>query len=289
MKLRPGFVVTRRIRRLDPVDDADEIARLSLVVLHGSPLLTYALFTVAFMKQVAVPTMARILHRRGTGDILQFPVDRNDDTLLFFGRLLDHGPTSPTGLAWIERLNDIHSHFPLRNDDSLYTLSTLALDPHRITSSQGFSPFSKSELEAQWRFWRSVAELQCLTGLPASRQQMQRWAADYERREYASTPEGRDIARSLIAAFGERVLPPRLRRHAESIISAVAPEELRTVHALPEPSWVMRSAIRLAVLGYTVATPIRPVDLDRLMVTSVGPRQASSLAPSQVGYRRRIR
>lgn len=92
----PGVVVTRRIARLDPVRDADEIARLSLVVLHGSRALTYALFTVAFMKQVAVPAMARTLHRRGTGEIIRSTALRNDDTIVFFGQLLDHGPESPT-------------------------------------------------------------------------------------------------------------------------------------------------------------------------------------------------
>lgn len=152
MKLRPGLVVSRRINTLDPVADSAEIARLSLVALHGNPALTYALFTVAFMKQVAVPPMARILYRRGGGDIMQFPARRNDDTLLFFGQLLDHGPTSPTGRAWIERLNQIHAHFPIRNDDSLYTLSTLALDPHQITSDLAHSPFTATELEAQWLF-----------------------------------------------------------------------------------------------------------------------------------------
>lgn len=286
MKLRPGHLVTRRINALDPVADADEIARLSLVTLHGNPALTYALFTVAFMKQVAVPTMARILYRRGGGDIMQFPARRNDDTLLFFGQLLDHGPTSPTGRAWIERLNEIHAHFPIRNDDSLYTLSTLALDPHQITSDLAHSPFTPKELEAQWLFWRAVAHLQELHDIPETRRALQGWARSYEQREFAPTIEGRAVARSLIDAFAERVLPKQLRPYADTIISAFCPQNLRDVHDLPVPSRPLRFATQLAVTAYAGSTPLRLVDLDRSMVDTFGVRMYGERPPSDVGYQR---
>lgn len=286
MKLRPGHLVSRRINTLDPIADAAEIARLSLVTLHGNPSLTYALFTVAFMKQVAVPTMARILYRRGGGDIMQFPARRNDDTLLFFGQLLDHGPTSPTGRAWIARLNEIHAHFPIRNDDSLYTLSTLALDPHRITSDLAHSPFTTTELEAQWRFWRSVAELQGLDGLHETREALERWARSYEQQEFAPTIEGRAVARSLIEAFAERVLPQHLRPYADHIISAFCPPNLRHVHDLPHPSRPLQLATRVAVATYAGSTPLRLVDLDRSMVNTFGVRKYGEREPSDVGYQR---
>ncbi|AZG43817.1 oxygenase MpaB family protein [Gordonia insulae] len=286
MKLRPGLVVSRQIARLDPVVDADEIARLSLVTLHGNPALTYALFTVAFMKQVAVPTMARILYRRGGGDIMAFPAQRNDDTLLFFGQLLDHGPTSPTGRAWIERLNQIHAHFPIRNDDSLYTLSTLALDPHQITSDIAHSPFTPTELEAQWHFWRSVAELQGLHSLPETREALHGWAQSYEQREFAPTSEGRAVARSLIDTFAERVLPRHLRQYADQIISAVCPPNLRDVHDLPQPPPPVQLAAGLTVAAYARSAALRLVDLERSMVDTFGVRQYGERQPSEVGYQR---
>lgn len=286
MKLRPGHTVSRQIARLDPVADAEDIARLSLVTLHGNPELTYALFTVAFMKQVAVPTMARILYRRGGGDIVQFPARRNDDTLVFFGQLLDHGPMSATGRAWIERLNQIHAHFPIRNDDSLYTLATLALDPHQITSDIARSPFTPTELEAHWHFWRSVAELQGLHDLPDTREALQSWATTYEQREFAPTSEGRAVARSLIDAFAERVLPKHLRRYADQIISAFCPPNLRDVHDLPHPARPLQFAARVAVTAYARSTPIRLVDIDRSMVDTFGVRKYGERQPSEVGYQR---
>jgi hypothetical protein len=284
MRLRPGAVVSRRIAALDPARDADEIARLSLVVLHGGHALTYALFTVAFMKQVAVPTMARTLYRRGRGDIVEFPIRRNDDTIVFFGQLLDHGPDSSVGRAWIDRLNAIHAHFPLRNEDSLYTLSTLALDPHAITADLGRSPFSAAELEAQWRFWRTVARHQHIRDIPDGREELSRWAAAYEQREFASTHDGREIARALIGAFAQRVLPAALRPHATRIVSAVCPPHLRRVHGLPDPSPATRRAVRLVVHGHGLLTPLRPVDLDRSLATTFGRDRYGDRTPEEVGY-----
>lgn len=278
--------VRRELAELDPVRDADEIARLSLVTLHGRPALVYALFTVAFLKQVAVPTMARTLYRRGTGDIVRQTLKRNDDTIVFFGQLLDHGPDSPTGRAWIDRLNAIHAHFPLRNDDSLYTLATLALDPEAITADLGADVFDPGELEAQWRFWRAVAERQLIERIPERREELQAWAADYERREYAPTEDGRAIAAALVSAFGERCLPRPLRRWDGQVVAALCPPRLREVHDLPRPSRAVTSLVRLVMLGYGCAHRWLLVDRDRSLVRIFGDDRYGPRPPDQVGYQR---
>lgn len=287
MKLRSGSRVIRRIRALDLADDADEITRLSLVVLHGHTALTYALFTVAFIEQVAVPTMARTLYRHGTGDIMKLSAERNADTLVFFGQLLDNGPASPVGRMWINRLNDIHAHFPLRNEDSLYTLATLALDPHRITSQLGLSPFSRKELEAQWRFWRTVAQLQGIRDIPLSRNELERWRLSYEAREFESSYEGREVVRSLIDTFGEQILPRRLRRYSVHLIAALCTSRLRETHALPQPSRFLDCALRAAMVTYSLSNRLRPVDLDRSLVESFGRHNSDPHNPSTVGYQKR--
>lgn len=284
--LRRGADVRRRIAALDPEHDADEIARLSLVTLHGHDAFVYLLFTVAFMKQVAVPTMARILHRRGTGDILRHTAKRNDDTIVFFGQLLDHGPTSPVGRAWIERMNAIHAHFPLRHIDSLYTLSTLALDPHDLTAPFGVRLFSDAEREAQFRFWRGVAAGQRIDDLPADRHELARWADLYEQAEYAPSREGREITAALITAFGERHLPAPLRPLTPRIIAAVSSERLRQVHDLPEPGVAVRSAVTAALRAYAATVDVRRVEADRSFVSAFGDARYGARGPEEVGYQR---
>ena len=281
-----GRSVRRRIAALDPVRDADEIARLSLVTLHGLSPLVYALFTVAFLKQVAVPTMARTLYRHGTGDIVRATILRNDDTIVFFGQLLDHGPGSPTGQEWIERLNRIHAHFPLRNGDSLYTLATLALDPESITGSLGVSLFSPTELEAHWQFWRAVAERQHITDIPASRDELSAWSAAYEQAEHTASHDGRQIAAALVTAFGERCLPRVLRRWDGQVIAALCPPRLREVHGLPEPSVVVAFLTRAALRAYALTTDVRRVPADRSLVRDFGTARYGERPVEAVGYQR---
>lgn len=286
MKRLSGRTVRRQIAALDPHHDADEMARLSLVTLHGHASLVYALFTVAFLKQVAVPTMARILYRRGTGDIVVETIRRNDDTLVFFGQLLDHGPGSPTGQEWIDRLNQIHAHFPLRNSDSLYTLATLALDAESITARAGVSLFSPAELEAHWAFWRAVAQRQHLTDIPETRDDLRHWAADYEKAEYAPTHDGREIATALVTGFGERCLPRALRRWDGQVIAALSPPRLREVLGLPRPSIVVDSLVRLALRSYALTVDVRRVPAERSMARDFGAARYGERPPADVGYQR---
>ncbi|MCX0272695.1 DUF2236 domain-containing protein [Nocardia zapadnayensis] len=285
MTMTTGFAVRRRMNRLDPRTDAFEIARLSMVTLHGNERLTYALFTVAFLKQVAVPEMARTLYRRGRGDIVTDTTRRNDDTLVFFGQLLDHGPDSEVGRAWISRLNEIHSNFPIRNADAIYTLATLALDPHALTSALGRSPFSARELDAHWNFWRAVAVHQCLEDIPETRDRLEDWARAYESSQYKESKAGREIARSLIDAFGERVLPRYLRPFRTEIVSALCPEQLRAAHALPRPSPWLKRALGAIVTLYVLTLPIRLVPADRSLAALFGDTRYGRREPRQVGYR----
>lgn len=281
-----GAAVRRRIAALDPVTDGPEVSRLSLVVLHGHGALVYALFTVAFLEQVATPAMARVLHRRGTGDIVRDTLRRNDDTIVFFGRLLDHGPGSEVGRAWIERMNEIHAHFPIRDQDSLYTLATLALDPHDLTAALGASPFSERERAAHWTFWRAVAQGQRIPGVPAAREELAAWARDYEGREQRPSPEGRAVAEALVAAFSARCLPRPLRRLGPRVLAAFCPPRLRRIHDLPEPGPLVGGVVRLGLRAYTWTLPLHRVDPGRSLAVDFGDRRHGPREPHEVGYQR---
>jgi hypothetical protein len=280
-----GATERRRLATLDPEHDHAEIARTSLATLHGNRALVLAMFTVSFMKQVAVPTMARILWRRGSGDIVADTAQRNDDTILFFGRFLEHGPDSPEGIRWIERLNAIHAHFPIRDADSLYTLGTLALDPEQIAASVGARPFTPVELEGQWRFWRAVAVRQHLEDIPGSREELRAWARRYEDREFAPSEAGRAVTAALIEDFSRRVLPASVRPYGPEVIAAISPENLRVTHGLPRPRPAVVAAVRTLGRSYLDGVAVRPVRRNRSLVTMFDRRRGAS-APADVGYRR---
>ena len=132
MKLLDPYWARRRIRGLDPERDYREINHLAFEVRYATPIFTHTLFSIAFARQAAVPSIARTLYRGGRGASITATRKRSDDTLLFFGEFYRHGD-SPAGRAVADQLNAIHSRFPISNDEHLYTLATLMCEPLRMS------------------------------------------------------------------------------------------------------------------------------------------------------------
>ncbi|WAL69238.1 oxygenase MpaB family protein [Amycolatopsis cynarae] len=283
---RLGMTIRRRIGGLDPVREAQEVARLSLQILHGQPMLVHALFSVAFARQVAIPSIARVLWRRGKGDIIVDTARRNDDTIVFFGQFLEWDLASADARRWIERMNAIHAHFPIANDESLYTLATLALEPQRLAALVGTSPFSEAEREGHWRFWSAVARAQGITGIPESRAVLRTWMTGYEASRYAPSEGGRAVTGALVEDFARRWFPPALRPLGPQVFSSLCTPDLRRVHGLAEPSPVVAAATHAAARTYFRLTPVRLVPPDRSFVTEFGTRRHGHRDPAEVGYRR---
>lgn len=286
MRLATGSSIRKEIAQLDPHRDDRQLSRLSLEVLHGNKILVHALYTVSFIRQVAVPSIAKILHRRGTGDIMTATAKRNDDTIVFFGKFLELGHDTPAGLAWIERLNHVHSHFPIRNEDSLYTLATLALEPQRLAALAGAHPFSWAEQEAHWQFWRGVATAQRISDLPTSRAEMASWMTSFEEHEYAPTDAGREATVALVDDFAVRWFPRSLRHLAPAVLSAFCDGHLRSVQNLPTPHPVVSAAARSAARTYFATTPLRVVSRDRSFVSTFGTSKYGQRTAESVGYQR---
>lgn len=70
-KRQLGYALKRRIAALDPEEDHEEVARLTLEVLYGEPVAVHAAYLIGFSRQVAVPGIARVIYRGGGGDNLR--------------------------------------------------------------------------------------------------------------------------------------------------------------------------------------------------------------------------
>ncbi len=63
-KRQLGYVLKRRIAALDPEKDHEEVARLTLEVFYGEPNNgVHATYLIGFSRQVAVPSIARVIYR----------------------------------------------------------------------------------------------------------------------------------------------------------------------------------------------------------------------------------
>ncbi len=254
---RRGWSWARReIAQLDPARDDERIVRLMNEVRFGWPPIAAAFYTVAFARQVAVPSIAYILHRGGRSPVFTQSRKRNDDTLVFFAEFFHHGHSSARGREAVDRMQEIHGHFPITQEDSLYTLSTIITEGPRAGALVGTQPLSWVEREANATFWSGIGAHMGLPGLPWSYADALDYALTYEREHWGHTTAGQAVARAVIEDYIARWVPERLRSRAFTAFCVLLGPELRAVHRFPEPSPLQERLVLGALRGY-----LRLVDL----------------------------
>jgi hypothetical protein len=273
----------RELSRLDPYADAERMTHLVLEVRYGDPVFTSALYTVAFMRQMSVPHIADVLYRGGRGVILTATRQRNDDTMTFFGEFLRLGHSSPQGREVIERLNAIHSRFPITNDQSLYTLSSLCFEAERIPGLFGFQLLTRAERVANFRFWRGAAHVMNLTDVPESYESFHAWTLAYERSEYGWSAGGETVARAMIDDWARRWLPESLLEYGRTALLTVCDDLLLDTLHLAPPSATARRLAGLALRGYQVGRRVLPDPAERSWSDHFGHAYGGRPAPSELG------
>ncbi len=201
---------------------------------------------LALLKTFCLPSISGLLAQ--TGEFEQRPRKRYDDTGLMVAELMRHGPDSPQGLAVIERMNRIHGHFAISNDDFLYVLSGFVAEPIRWLERYGWRPLSQGEQEALFRFWRQVGGRMGLADLPGSLPQLLTLNSRVEAELFRPAAVNRRVADAtltmLLAAW-----PPALRPSLEPLLRGLLePQVARQLQWQPAPA-VLRRGVRLALRG----------------------------------------
>jgi len=138
----------RRIRALDPVADNDEIVWLTMRQEFPWDYVQGA--GIAFMRDYGVPSIAGLLDR--TGEFEHDGVKRYDDTLLIGDEAGAEGLDSPRGHAAVRRLNRIHGHYDIPDDEFAYVLATTIVGPVRWIDEFGWRRLDPVEVDAFARF-----------------------------------------------------------------------------------------------------------------------------------------
>ena len=246
---------------LDPTRDHERMAHLSLEVRLGPPLIVAALYTLGFCRQMAVPSIARVIHRGGSGDIMRETRARNDLSLNFFGRFLRSGHSSQAGRAAIAELNAIHARFPLQDHESLYTLSGLVFEGPRLTRRLGVRVLSPEEERSNYLFWAGVgARMERILPVPPQAEFWQ-WTLDYERENYAYSDGGSAVVEALLDDFAAR-LPAPVRPAGRRLLISAMDDRLRSTHRLAKPPWSDR-ILALGTRAFVLSKAVLPDPPDR--------------------------
>jgi hypothetical protein len=279
---RLGLQIRREIARLDPVSQHEEIARLTYEVLYGDPMAVHLGYLVGFARQMAVPSIARVVYRGGGGDMLRHAARRNDETLAIFGEFLHHGYSSRRGTAAIARMEAIHSRFRITDEQKRYTLATLIFERDRQSELLGLT-VPPGEREARFRFWKGVADQMPLTGVPDDAEEYWQWTRAYEREHWAFSQGGRAVVETMFDDWTTRWFPPALRALGRGLMLALMEGELRDALGLEPASAKARTLLRAGARAGSVLVLLRPIRLDRGWTDSFG-RHLGALDPGAASH-----
>ena len=175
------------------------------------------------MRDYGVPSIAGLLHE--TGEFEHDGMKRYDDTILIGQEATVDGIDSERGHAAVRRLNRIHGHYDIPNDERLRAGHhhrrsgaldlALRLAPARPARARRDHPGDHALRRADGH----QGPAHDVRRLPGA-------ARRYERAHFAPTPAGHAVAEATIA-IGSSVVPAPLRPLVRRVSIAIMDEPLR--------------------------------------------------------------
>lgn len=252
---RRRYANLARIRTLDPAVDYDEITWITSRLEFPWDYVQGT--SIAFLRDYGIPSIARLLDR--TREFEDDGIKRYDDTLLIGQEAVLGGVDSKRGHAAIRRLNRIHGHYDIPNDEFQYVLATTIVGPVRWISSYGWRDLDPIELQGLANFTTRFGELMGITGLPTSYDGYLELLTSYERRRFAFDPANRRLTEATFRIGKATANPAFLRPFARRVTIALMDRPLREALGMPaQPRWltrVLESGLRLRGLALRFARP----------------------------------
>jgi hypothetical protein len=251
----PASPALREIRTLDPERDCRRIVFLDTFVEF--PFDTTRALELAFFKTFAVPSIAELLD--STGEFTERGQKRYDDTDLLISAFAEDGWDGPLGKRALRRMNQIHGRFEISNDDYLYVLSAMALEPIRWNGRFGWRRFTATERLAH-HFWREIGRRMAIRDIPETLEELERLNLATERDRFARTDAGTRLARAQQDVFLAWLpwVPKRLgARGIAALLDAHVVEALGLTRVSAVERRAAQAALRLRSLGVRLLPPRR--------------------------------
>jgi hypothetical protein len=201
---------------------------------------------IAFLRDYGVPSIARLLDR--TGEFEHHGIKRYDDTLLIGEEATVEGINSPRARDAVRRLNQIHGHYDIPDDEFAFVLATTIVGPVRWINEFGWRPLDPNETAALTKVTTRFGELMGLKGLPSTYDGYERLLVDYETERFEFTPANRRLTEASIR-IARDVAPPPMKPLIRRVTIALMDEPLRIALGMPkQPGWfvgAVRGGLRL--------------------------------------------
>eukprot|EP00698_Gefionella_okellyi_P006108 TRINITY_DN15568_c0_g1_i1.p1 TRINITY_DN15568_c0_g1~~TRINITY_DN15568_c0_g1_i1.p1 ORF type:complete len:322 (+),score=58.53 TRINITY_DN15568_c0_g1_i1:90-1055(+) len=253
--LFPSWVL-REVSKLDPKTDFERI--LFLAGAYDLPADYELANTFGLVRTFAIESIGQLLDK--TAQFKNCCQKRYDDTLLLMSFMLEYGPTSDKGSSALQRMNEIHSHYKISNDDYIFVLSTFILEPIRFSSRFSWRSYTTKEQEAMYWFYHHVGTRMGITDIPPDLASLEKWSDDYERAHLLRTDAGRHVLRDAVALFAgwcPRVMRPLVPVVVTAALAVVQPH-LVSVFQLGTPNRVLMMLVRMVFYARAAVLRLLP-------------------------------
>lgn len=237
----------QHIQQLDPVTDHCQICHL--VAGYEFPWDITRSLELAMLKTYCIPSISSLLDR--TGEFHHHTQKRYDDTGLLVAEILQWGYDSERGQESIRRINAIHNHYPISNQDFLYVLSTFIYEPIRWNERFGWRLFSESEKLAIFYFWQEIGQRMQINDIPPTYDAFAQYNQDYQKQHFVYSDSNRRVAQSTINLFLSW-FPALSRPLVRPCVYAMFDPLMLTAFGYPHPPAVVRNLVEnsLKLRGY---------------------------------------
>ncbi|MFB2934795.1 oxygenase MpaB family protein [Aerosakkonemataceae cyanobacterium BLCC-F154] len=272
----------RKIEQLDPVKDHSEI--VNIMVSYEFPWdFQRSYIELAFVRAFASPRMAGLVASRGYAQA--HTQRRYDDTAILLFEMIKHGYDSEEGRACIERMNYIHGHFRINNQDFIYITAALILEPIYWIDRFGWRRMSEKERCAWLNFWLEIAKRMKIKDLPDSLEEMERFKQEYEDKFVYNSPATKElyhlfvglisswfplVPRGLVELVFRCILDERSLKAFELKAPPVAIKKLVEI-CLHTRAWVLSFLPARTKSGLFVDRPSLSYPANNYDVTKLGP------------------
>jgi hypothetical protein len=246
--------ILSKIESLHPKNDAWEIIRLS--VFYEFPWDFNRALELALYKTYAVPSISKILF--STKQFEKHPQKRYDDTDIILSEIIENGLDEGRGLEALKRLNFLHSHYKISNDDYLYVLSTFVFDTGRWINQYGYRKLSSHEELAGFFVWKEIGEKMNIKDIPDNIADFEKFHDDYEKENFKYCESNLKIARATENLMLSWYMPSFAFDAARPFLHAVMEPHLLKAFNYKEPGEAMRTLVTNSLRARSKAESLIP-------------------------------
>lgn len=227
-----------RIQRLDPERDWLEIFQTT--VRAEFPWDMRMALNLGFNRCFSIPSIAKVLF--DTGELIDRPQKRVDDTGLLMYELVLNGFDNERGRAVIQRINEMHSHHPIADPEYLYALGALVIVPMRWLERYGWRKPCCHERTAAFNYFRELGTRMGVHDIPWSYEALAARFDTYDVANLRPTDQAMAIerrTRMLLLTRIPRILAPL----GNSIVNSLYDDRLRAAVHAPRAAWPIRAGV----------------------------------------------